>query len=256
MELAENLKKLRKAAGLTQEALAETLQPPGRSSPRSQGSRKPGERFHGRKERETVGTDRQYEAMLSAAREKLAGRVPAQIAKARSLRYDPASGTLRFSSFGQDLALGTDDWDMEPAGDTWLHLLLLQALAAEETPRRGEGWKSLSELGEGAGARSAGFLREQGELLARLGRSGPGSIRRAAAALGAVFPEPGREDLAARFSFLPGYPLLMKLWYADEEFPASGTVLLGEAFVGLGLEAAGTLISWLLTRLCREAEGG
>ena len=41
MELAENLKKLRKAAGLTQEALAEKLQPPGRSSPRSQGSRNP-----------------------------------------------------------------------------------------------------------------------------------------------------------------------------------------------------------------------
>jgi len=192
--------------------------------------------------------------MLAAAREKLAGRTPAQIAEACGLRYDSASGTLRFSSFGQDLALYGEDWALEPAGDMWLHLLLLQALAAEEAPP-GEGWKSLSELGEGSGARSASFLREQEALFARLGRCGPGAIRRAAEVLGAEFPEPGREDLAACFSFLPGYPMLIKLWYADEEFPASGTVLLGEAFVGLGLEAAGTLVSWLLTRLCREAEG-
>ncbi len=231
MELAENLKKLRKAAGLTREALAETSE----------------------KERGTVGTDRQYEAMLASAREKLAGRTPAQIAKACGLRYDPAAGTIAFRSFGQERVLHTDDWGMEPAGDMWLHLLLLQALAAEETPP-GEGWRSLSELGEGSGARSASFLREQGELFARLGRCGPGSIRRAAEVLGADFREPGRADLSACFSFLPRYPLLMKLWYADEGFPASGTVLLGEAFTGLGLEAAGTLTTWLLTRLCREAE--
>ncbi len=202
-----------------------------------------------------MGTDRQYEALLGSAREKLAGRAPAQIAEVCGLRYDPAAGTLAFRSFGQERVLHTDDWGMEPAGDKWLHLLLLQALAAE-VPPRGEGWRSLSELGEGSGARSASFLREQEALFARLGRCGPSAIRRAVEVLGAEFPEPGREDLAACFSFLPGYPLLVKLWYADEEFPASGTVLLGEAFVGLGLEAAGTLVFWLLTRLCREAEAG
>ena len=32
-------------------------------------------------------------------------------------------------------------------------------------------------------------------------------------------------DLTVRFDFLPRYPLLLKLWFADEEFPASGKLL-------------------------------
>lgn len=32
-------------------------------------------------------------------------------------------------------------------------------------------------------------------------------------------------DCAIRFDFLPRYPLLLKLWLADEDFPASGKLL-------------------------------
>ena len=33
-------------------------------------------------------------------------------------------------------------------------------------------------------------------------------------------------DFTVRFDFLPYYPLLLKVWFADEEFPASGKLLL------------------------------
>lgn len=32
-------------------------------------------------------------------------------------------------------------------------------------------------------------------------------------------------DFTVQFDFLPCYPLLLKLWFADEEFPASGKLL-------------------------------
>ncbi len=36
-------------------------------------------------------------------------------------------------------------------------------------------------------------------------------------------------DFTVQFDFLPYYPLLLKLWFADEEFPASGKLLLDES---------------------------
>jgi len=33
-------------------------------------------------------------------------------------------------------------------------------------------------------------------------------------------------DFCAEFAFLPRYPVTLKLWLADEEFPASGRLLL------------------------------
>jgi len=61
---------------------------------------------------------------------------------------------------------------------------------------------------------------------------------------------PSNADLCARFDFAPHYPLWLKVWFADEEFPASGRLLLDESAPHhLTIEDAVTLGSLVLDRL-------
>ena len=49
----------------------------------------------------------------------------------------------------------------------------------------------------------------------------PEELERRCEALGANF-ETSNADLCARFDFAPRYPVWLKVWFGDEEFPASG----------------------------------
>lgn len=80
------------------------------------------------------------------------------------------------------------------------------------------------------------------------------TIQKAAAALGG-FPISGRADLSIRFSFLPKIPLVLHLWLEDEDFPASGKVLLDAATEEfLQVENAGTASGILLAKLKEKVE--
>ena len=57
-------------------------------------------------------------------------------------------------------------------------------------------------------------------------------------------------DLCAVFPFLPRYPVIVKMWFADEEFPASGKMLVsGGADHYLTIEDAVTVGEVMLRRL-------
>ena len=61
---------------------------------------------------------------------------------------------------------------------------------------------------------------------------------------------PSNADLCARFPFLPRYPLWLRLWFGDEEFPASGRLFLDESAAHyLTVEYAVTEGGLLLARL-------
>ncbi len=60
----------------------------------------------------------------------------------------------------------------------------------------------------------------------------------------------GKADMTIRFFFLPNFPLVLNLWLEDEDFPASGKVLLDAAAESvLQVEAAGTAAGVLLSML-------
>ena len=59
-------------------------------------------------------------------------------------------------------------------------------------------------------------------------------------------------DFAVEFAFLPNLPVTLKLWFADEDFGASGRMLLDAgADRYLTIEDAVTVGELLLERLCR-----
>ena len=196
-----------------------------------------------------------YEAMLSAA----AGRLAGKDIKAAALRAGMTvneDGSLDFVSFGRACRLFPPDFRAEGELSVWQHIAVLQYLEEEApTPPSGE-WIAVGDLERGAVSRGESFDRRvSGFVSAKLGRFPEETVRRACADLGGEFIKYKNADLSAVFRFLPNYPYLFNLWLADEEFPASGKILV-DAGSGpsLCLEAAGTMAELLADRLCKACE--
>ena len=77
----------------------------------------------------------------------------------------------------------------------------------------------------------------------------PKELERRCGSLGAELL-PSNADFCARFDFAPRYPVWLKVWFADEEFPASGRLLLDESAPRyLTIEDAVTVGSLILDQL-------
>ena len=127
---------------------------------------------------------------------------------------------------------------------TLLHLLDL----ADGTPPTGR-TITLSQYKDGL-VRGSGLDRNA-ELIVRrdLGILPPEELERRCRSLGAELL-PSNADFCARFDFAPRYPVWMKVWFADEEFPASGRLLLDESAPHyLTIEDAVTVGSLILDQL-------
>ena len=87
------------------------------------------------------------------------------------------------------------------------------------------------------------------ELQRFLNGKTPDCIRKICKALGAEFAD-SNADLCAVFHFLPNYPVWLKIWFADEEFEASGKLYLSRsADHYLTMEDAVTVGEILLSKL-------
>ena len=200
--------------------------------------------------------NRQYVEMLAAAVARLDGRDPAEIASRAGAEYDPQAGTIGFVTFGRPVRLYVSDWHAEPAQEMWHHVTVLQYLGMAEGGAPSDRWIGMGELSEGGLVRGASFDREIDGVIAReLGRFSPETILSACGKLGGEIVPDTRADLCAVFRFMPRYPLMLNLWYADDEFPASGKVLLNDGVRdALGTEAAGTAAGMLARQLCAACD--
>ena len=96
-----------------------------------------------------------------------------------------------------------------------------------------------------------GGLDRNAELIVRrdLGILPPEELERRCRSLGAELL-PSNADFCARFDFAPRYPIWLKVWFADEEFLASGRLLLDESAPHyLTIEDAVTVGSLILDQL-------
>ena len=116
-------------------------------------------------------------------------------------------------------------------------------------------WATIGSLEPADVMRGASFDRDISRLIgSKLGKCSKQDILAACEKLGGQILEGGKADVSAVFRFLPRYPMLLNLWLADDEFPASGKVLINSgAGLALGLEAAGTIAVYLVDELCSAA---
>ena len=163
--------------------------------------------------------NRQYESMLAAARERLSRHAPEAIARRAGVTWD--GGRLTLPSLGQTVTVTVPDFAVSPELDMWHVLTLLHYLdLADGTPLCGR-MIPFSQYKDGL-VRGGGLDRNA-ELIVRRDLSvlPPEELERRCEALGANF-ETSNADLCARFDFAPRYPVWLKVWFGDEEFPASG----------------------------------
>ncbi len=82
----------------------------------------------------------------------------------------------------------------------------------------------MSELKDGM-VRGGGFDRDcESAICTRLGYCPQERIVKACQSLGAEIVS-SNADICVVFGFLPQYPVMLKLWLADEELPGSGRML-------------------------------
>ena len=172
--------------------------------------------------------NRAFEEMRKAALERLRIRDPREIAGLAGVTFVEETASLRILSLGRELRLSWTDCTFQPPVEGWQHLILLHYLdLADGTPLTGK-WINFGSLREGV-IRGTKFDRDAERDLGNfLKGKTPEQVRESFQKLGAEEMQ-GKGDYCARIPFLPRYPLLVNIWFEDEEFPASGKLLLEAA---------------------------
>lgn len=188
-----------------------------------------------------------FSSMLRAALERLSAREPAEIAQRAGAAFCDGAFVLR--SLGREVRISVSDGHADPPLTEWHLLTLLHYLAlADGTPPAGR-LLSFSQY-PGGMARGEAFDRDaETAIREKLGRMDETLLERQCRALGAKII-PSNADFCAEFSFAPHWPVWLKLWLADDEFEASGRILVDEnAARALPIEDAVTVGSLILGAL-------
>lgn len=196
--------------------------------------------------------NRQMELMLTPVRQKLMNRNVSSICENAGVICDEDTDDLLVPSMGEIIRVRLPDYVILQELDMWRHLTLLQYLdTADGTPL------SETEIGlgdmRGGLSRGLGFDRDIGLMFARDFRMArEEDVARACEALGGRVI-PGSADMTAVIDYAPRFPVTVRFWCGDEEFPPSGKTLVNaSAEHYLTLEAAGGACASVVQAIIRK----
>lgn len=168
----------------------------------------------------------QFDRMMEVARERLARHAPEELAQRAGVEY--ADGAFIVSTLGKTVRVCLPECVVTPPLPNWHTLTLLHYLdLADGVPPSGC-MISFSQYKDGL-VRGGGLDRNA-ELIVRrdLGVLPPEELARRCLSMGAELL-PSNADFCAHFSFLPRCSLWLKVWFADDELPPSGRLLIDES---------------------------
>lgn len=193
-----------------------------------------------------------FSSMLRAARERLSAQSPTEIARKSGASF--VDGEFLLRSLGREVCVSADDCRARPTLPEWHLLTLLHYLSsADGAPLTGRPL-SFAQY-PGGMARGENFNRDVERVVReKLGKMDAAELERRCRALGAKIVL-SNADFCAEFFFAPRWPVWLKLWLADDEFPASGRMLVDECAAHfLTIEDAVTVGSLILDALTTAAE--
>ena len=198
-------------------------------------------------------TNQTFAQMNRVALEWLAGRDPHEIARNAGIRYDAVSHTFSFSSMGIDLTLTYPDYRVIPQVGGWHYLLILHYLhLADGTPVTGRNI-SFGQMNAGL-VRGGGIDRKCEAAIRSMTNLDEDRLEDICKRLGGEKIQTNA-DVSYRIPFLPNFPVTLKVWLPDEEFPASGRLLLDEsADHYFTIEDAVTMAEILIERIAVPVE--
>ena len=169
---------------------------------------------------------RAYYEMLKPAIERLRGKNPEEIARKAGVLFHPEDSALQVPILGKTYEFYLPTYTCRGEIEEWLHLVTLHYLdLADGTP---VSWQLITfgNMKDGL-IRGTGFDRTADiELQRILKGKNPEQIKSVCQKMGTDFAPNGNSDVCVVLPFLPQIPLVLKVWFADEEFDATGKLLL------------------------------
>ena len=174
-----------------------------------------------------MASNQTFDEMNKVALQWLAERNPGEIADLAGVDYDSERQCFVFSSMGTDLTLTWPDWRMTPQVGNWHYLLILHYLhLADGTPVAGREM-ALGQMVSGM-VRGGGIDRKFEQAIQAVKGLDEAMLDEICGAMGAEKIQTNA-DVSYRIPFLPRFPVTLKMWLPDEDFPASGRLLVDES---------------------------
>ncbi len=189
-----------------------------------------------------------FSLMLRDAILRLEGKDPEDTAKMAGIEYDRQNNIFRFSSLGQEYTLSYPAYTFSPEPEEWHRLTILHYLdLADHSPLSGE-FISFSQIKDGI-IRGSGFDKkcetQTPNILKGLSEE---DIKGLLLSLGGTYIKTNA-DYSAVLSFMPYYPVLIKIWFEDDEFPAVAKMMVDKNDRYLSIEDAVTVGEIILEKL-------
>ena len=192
-----------------------------------------------------------FSKMHQAALARLEGRAPGEIARNAGICYDEEGQAFRIPTMGINVTISYPDYHFTPELPGWHRLVILHYLdLADGFPLTGK------ELPFGmmkSGMVRGGGIDQKCELaIQSLKDPGEDTLAKICGNIGGERIA-SNADAAYRIPFLPNFPVFLKIWLPDEDFPASGRLLLdSSADHYLTIEDAVTMAEILLEKIGQE----
>lgn len=195
---------------------------------------------------------RMFLEMLKPAKEWLMKRDLKDVAAKANVQFDENVLMFGLKSMGDDVCMSWPDAEVTPPLEGWYHLVLLHYLyLADGTPLDTK-WISFGQMKDGL-IRGAGFDRQSAQELGLLLRDcTEEDIFGAVSALGGRMVD-SNADICAILPFLPCFPVMLKIWLADDEMELSARMMVNAAADHyLTIEDAVTVGSIVMEKLKKE----
>lgn len=192
--------------------------------------------------------DQMFFQMDMAARARLAGRDPIDIARNAGVCYDETSQVFQIPTMGQTVTVSYPNYSFTPELPGWHRLVILHYLdLADGFPLTGKEIP-FGQMKSGM-IRGGGIDRKCEQVIQNLKNLSEETLTEIGKRIGGE-PMITNADAAWRIPFLPHFPVVLKIWLPDEDFPASGRLLLdASADHYLTIEDAVTVAEILLEKI-------
>lgn len=191
--------------------------------------------------------DQLFSNMHTAALQRLQSKPAKDIACQANIALE--GNCFSFESMGEVIRIHYPDFRISPMPDPWRALTILHYLANADGTKLSGKLTNFADQPDGM-VRGGGFDRTVEQFLAtNFGALPQEECTRRICKIGGKILS-GKADLNAVFPYLPNYPVYLQLWFADEDFPASGRMLLdASASHYLSIEDAVTVGEYILGAL-------
>lgn len=178
--------------------------------------------------KDAIQDNQAFKEMLMPAKGRIKYRLPEDIAQKSGSVFCKESSVIVLQSLNQEVQIAFPEYDFYSQVEEWHQLIIFHYLDMADGEEVSMQIILFGELKSGL-IRGTRFDHDiERELQIFLKGKTPERIRQICETLGAEFVD-SNADLCVVFHFLPNYPIWLKIWFADEEFEASGKFYLSKS---------------------------